>query len=144
MAGFIRHALHPGETSLESQERWAKVLYPTGLSLLAGIAILLGLWGWDGAQNIGLWWAAIIASSLAVGLTALALTVLVRLIPANSSSQWTRIFRLERLYNAINSIYNFFRRIADVITTSLEGEGGLLWSLLLLALILSVLSTQGR
>ncbi len=144
MAGFIRHALHPGETSLESQERWVKVLYPTGLSLLAGIAILLGLWGWDGARSLGLWWAAIIVNVLAGGFTALALTVLVRLVPAGGSTQWTRIFRLERLYKTLTAIYDFFRRIADMITSSLEGEGGLLWSLLLLALILSVLSTQGR
>jgi hypothetical protein len=144
MAGFIRHALHPGETSLESQERWTKALYPTGLFLLAGIAILLGLWGWEGARNVGQVWAAIIANILAAGFTALALTVLVRLVPASSSSQWTRIFRLERLYNMVAAIYGFLRRIADIITSSLEGEGGLLWSLLVLALILSVLSTQGR
>jgi hypothetical protein len=144
IAGFIRHALHPGETSLESQERWTKVLYPIGLSLLAGIVILLGVWGWDGAQTIGQWWAAIIAILLAAGFTALSFTVLVRFFPASSSSQWTRIFRLERLYRVLNSIYALFQRIADVITTSLEGEGGLIWSLLLLALILSVLSIQGR
>ena len=144
MAGFIRHSLHPGETSLESQERWTKVLYPTGLFLLAVISVLLGLWGWDGAHNLGQWWAAIIANVLAAGFTALSLTILVRLVPASSSNQWTRIFRLGRLYSTLNAIYGFFRRIADIITNTLEGEGGLLWSLLLLALIISVLFTQGR
>jgi hypothetical protein len=142
MAGFVRHALHPGETSLESQERWARILYPTGLSLLAGIAIMLGLWGWDGARNPGLAWAGIVAALLAGGFTTLAITVLVRLKQAGSSSQWTRIFRIEWLYNALTAIYIFFRNIADTITSSLEGEGGLLWSFVLLALILSVLSTQ--
>jgi hypothetical protein len=144
IAGFIRHAMHPGEISLESQERWTKVLYPSGLSLLAAIAILLGLWGWDGAQTIGWWWAAIVAIILAGGFTALAFTVLVRFVPASSPNQWTRIFRLNKLYEALNGVYGFFRRIADVITATLEGEGGLLWSLLLLSLILSVLSTRGR
>ncbi|MCX6035580.1 MAG: hypothetical protein NTV38_11495, partial [Chloroflexi bacterium] len=144
MAGFIRHALHPGETSLESAERWTKVLYPTGLFLLAAIAILLGLWGWDGARSLGQWWAAIIANALAAGFTALAFTVLIRMVPASSSSQWTRIFRLEWLYSTLTAIYKLFGRIANIITSSLEGEGGLLWSLLLLALILSVLSTRGR
>jgi hypothetical protein len=144
MAGFMRHALNPGESSLESQARWTKILYPTGLFLLAAIVILLGLWGWDGARNLGQWWTAIIANILAAGFTALALTVLVRFLPARSSSQWTRIFRLERLYHILATIYDFFRRIAEIITSSLEGEGGLLWSLLLLALILSLLSTPGR
>jgi len=144
MAGFIRHALHPGETSLESQERWTRVLYPTGLFLLAAIAILLGLWGWEGARNLGLWWAAIIANVLAAGFTALALTVLIRMALASSSSQWTRIFRLKWFYNTLIAIFKLIGRIADIITSSLEGEGGLLWSLLLLALILSVLFTRGR
>lgn len=144
MAGFIRHTLHPGETSLESQARWTKVLYPIGLFLLASISILLGLWGWEGARSLGLWWAAIIANLLTAGFTGLALTILVQLVPASSSNQWTRIFRLERLYHMLKGIYGFFRRIADIITSSLEGEGGLLWSLLLLALILSVLSTRVR
>ncbi len=143
-AGYIRHALHPGETSFESQERWTKVLYPTGLFLLAAISILFGLWGWEGARSLGLWWAAIIANLLGAGITALVLTVLVRLLPAGISSQWTRIFRLERLYKALTTVYEFLCRIADIITSSLEGEGGLLWSLLLLTLILSVLSTQGQ
>src|SRR5450756_2489496 len=98
MTGFIRHAFHPPETSLESQERWTKVLYPTGLFLLAAIAILLGLWGWNGARSLGEWWAAVIANVLTAGFTSLALTVLVRLVPASSSNQWTRIFRLERVY----------------------------------------------
>jgi hypothetical protein len=111
---------------------------------LAGIVILLGLWGWEGAQSIGPWWFAIIANVLAAGVTILALTVLVRLAPASSSNQWTRIFRLERFYDLLTAIYHFFRRIAGIITATLEGEGGFLWSLLLLALILSVLSAQGR
>ncbi len=144
MAGFIRHTLHPGETSLESKERWAKILYPTGLVLLAALVVLLGLWGWDGAASFGQWWAAIISDVLAVGFTALALYVLIHSVPASSSSQWTRILRLEWLYHVLTAIYEFWRRIAGIITSSLEGEGGLLWSLLLLTLILSVLSTQGR
>ncbi len=67
MAGFFRHALHPGETSLESQEKWVKVIYPTGLLILMVVAFLLGFWGWAGAHTIGLWWLAIVAILLAAG-----------------------------------------------------------------------------
>ncbi|MGZ6347664.1 MAG: hypothetical protein ACXWNC_08895, partial [Anaerolineales bacterium] len=144
MTGVIRHALHPGESSLESQERWTKFLYPTGLFILAGIMVLMGIWGWDGAQNIGQVWAAIVANVLAAGFTALALTVMVRFAPPNITSQWTRIFRLEWVYNTLDGIYEFFCRVAETITSSLEGEGGLLWSLLLLALLLSIFSTQAH
>jgi hypothetical protein len=144
MAGFIRHAIHPGETSLESQEKWGKVIYPTGLMILVAAALLLGLWGWSGARIIGLWWLAIMAGLLTVGFTILAIRVLVRMSPSSISSQWTLAFRLEWLYSFLNAIYNILRRIADVITSSLEGEGGLLWSFLLLVLILSLLATRGR
>jgi hypothetical protein len=144
MAGFICNTLHPGETSLVLKERWTKILYPTGLVLLAAIVVLLGLWGWDGAASFGQWWAAIISDVLAAGFTVLALNVLVHSASASSSSQWTRILRLERLYHVLTAIYGFWRKIANIITSSLEGEGGLLWSLLLLTLILSVLSTRGR
>jgi len=141
MAGLLRHALHPGETSYESHEKWTKALYPAGLFLLASLAILLGLWGWDGARTIGQLWAAIIANGLAAGFSALAPFVLVRLVPSSSSTQWTRMFQLERLYDTLTAGYDFLRKIADIITSALEGEGGLIWSLLVLALILSVLAT---
>ena len=144
MAGVVRHALHPGETSLESQAIWTKVLYPTGLFMLAGTAVLLGFWGWIGSQVIGVWWVSLIALALAAAFSALALTLLPRLALPNISTQWTRIFRLEWLLKILSASYHFFHGITDMITSSLEGEGGLLWSLTLLALILSVLSTWGH
>jgi hypothetical protein len=144
MAGFLRHTLHPGETSLESQEKWVKALYPAGLLLLAATAILLGFWGWDGARIIGLWWLATVVILLAAGLSIMAPRLLIRMPPSSASGQWTQLFRIEWLYNILSVIYNFLRRIADVFTSSLEGEGGLLWSILLLVLILSILSTRGQ
>jgi hypothetical protein len=144
MAGFLRHAIHPGETSLESQEKWVKVIYPTGLAILMAVALLLGFWGWVGARVIGLWWLAILVILLAVGFSFLSLRILVRLPPENISDQWTRIFRIEWLYRILVVLYNFLRRIADTITAAFEGEGGLLWSFLLLILILSLLFTRGR
>ena len=144
MAGFFRHILHPGETSLESQEKWVKILYPAGLLLLVSTAILLGFWGWEGARIIGPWWLAVVAGLLTTGLSIAATGLMTRLPPSNTSGQWTQLFRIKWLYTILSVIYNFFRRIADIFTFSLEGEGGLLWSFLLLVLILSVLSTLGQ
>jgi hypothetical protein len=143
MTGFVRHTLHPGETSLESEERWTKFLYPTGLILLAGITLLFGFWGWEGAGSLGQLWPAITVTILTAVLISLALTILPRLKSTSTPSQWTRIFRIKWLYKTISMGYDFFCRIADIFTSTLEGEGGLFWSLLLLALILSVLSSRG-
>jgi hypothetical protein len=144
MAGVVRHALHPGETSFESQAIWTKALYPTGLFMLTGTAVLLGFWGWIGSKVIGFWWVSIVSLTLAAAFSTLALTLLPRLALPNISTQWNRIFRLEWLLQILSALYHFFHRIADMITSSLEGEGGVLWSLTLLALILSVLSTWGH
>lgn len=141
IAGFIRHALHPGETSLESQERWARILYPAGLFLLAGSSVLLGLWGWDGSRTFGVWWAAIPVALLAVGAVILALKVLAR--TQSAITQWGDVLRLDSFYKFLNSIVRFLERLARFVTTTLEGEGGIFWSILLLVLILSLLSAGG-
>ena len=144
MAGFFRHTLHPGETSLESQQEWVKIIYPSGLLILLAIALLLGFWGWPGARIVGLWWLSIVVILLAAGFTILANRILIRMPQVNPSSQWTQIFRLERFYFLLNGLFNFLRLVADIITGSLEGDGGLLWSFLLLVLIISIVSTSGR
>jgi hypothetical protein len=143
-AGFFRHTLHPGETSLESQEKWVKVLYPAGLLLLVATAILLGLWGWEGARIFGVWWQPILVILLAVGFAVLALRKMAETPPSAASGQWIELFRLEWLYKALAAIYGFMRRIVEIVTSAFEGESGLLWSFLVLVLILSILSLRGR
>jgi hypothetical protein len=144
LAGFFRHALHPGETSLESQDKWVKAIYPAGLLIPMLIALLLGLWGWPGARLTGLWWPALVVIPLSAGLVLLAQKFLVRLPPSRSTSQWTQIFRIDLLYSVIGFIFNFLRRITDIIISAFEGEGGLLWSFLLLVLLLTIFTTSGR
>jgi len=144
MAGYLRHTIHPGETSLESQEKWVKIIYPTGLLILIAIAFLLGLWGWPGSRIVGPWWLASVAILLAASFTILARRFLFRLPSASISSQWTRIFRLEWVYSILAALYNFLRRIVVAITGAFEGEGGLLWTFLFLILILSLISSQSR
>lgn len=142
MAGFIRHALHPGETSLESQERWAKILYPAGLFLLAGISVLLGLWGWDGARVLGTWWAGIPVLLLTGGLVGLSLKVLSR--ASRAITQWGDVVRIGWVYRSISAVNRSLEGAARLVTTTLEGEGGIIWSFLLLVLILSLLSAGGH
>jgi hypothetical protein len=144
MAGYIRHALHPGDSSLESQATWTKMLYPTGLFLLAGTALLLGFWGWIGARVVGSWWMSLIALMLAGGFYAFALLLFPRWSLRNISTQWTLIFHLEWLSRVVSTLFGVLRSITDLVTSALEGDGGLLWSLTLIAVILSVLSTWGH
>jgi hypothetical protein len=143
LAGFFRHAIHPGETSLESQDKWVKAIYPAGLMILMIIALLLGFWGWLGAWTVGLWWPGLVIIPLSVGLIILAQKVLVRIPPSKISNQWSQIFRLDLLYSVLGMLFNFLRRIVGAIIFSFEGEGGLLWSFLLLVLLLTIFSASG-
>ncbi len=139
LAGFVRHALHPGESSLESQPRWVQVIYPLGLFLLLATSILLGLWGWDGARQVGHWWAALVVLTLTAGLVALALTVLQRLLHrGGGANPWADTLRLNWLFESIWAAYRFLGRVSNIITNALEGDGGILWSFLLLVLLLSL------
>jgi hypothetical protein len=140
MAGFLRHSLHPGETSLESQEKWARIIYPAGLLLLAAISILLGFWGWEGAGLLGPWPAALAAALLTAGITILAVRLLPRL-PAGAANPWGRILRPGWLASGGKAVLGWLQGLTNLMVSSLEGEGGLLWSLLLLVLILSLLAT---
>jgi len=144
LAGFVRHALHPGETSFESQARWAKIIYPVGLILPVAGLVVLGVGGWSGSQKLGLVWAGPTVVALSIGLAVLALRVLVHRAPLPAANRWTEIFRLDWLYRLVAGIYRFFAAIAGLITALLEGEGGILWSLLLMVLILSILFMSGR
>jgi hypothetical protein len=144
MAGFIRHLLHPGETSLESQEKWVKAIYPIGLLIPILTALVLGFWGWPGARVIGPWWFACGIFGLTIWFILVGLKLVARIPPGSTpAGQWTRIFRLEWLYRLFAFLYSILMRITGIITSSLEGEGGLLWSFLLLVLILSILSMRG-
>ena len=143
LAGFFRHALHPGETSLESQEKWVKVIYPTGLVTLILTAYLLGFWGWAGARTIGFWWSGIIALLLAAGFAFLGLRTLNHIPSSGLSSRLDQLFQIRWVYFILAGIYALIRKIVDIISNFLEGEGGLLWTFLLLLLIYSIFSSQG-
>jgi hypothetical protein len=70
--------------------------------------------------------------------------VLVHRAAMPAASRWTEIFRLDWLYRFLAGIYRLFAAVAGLINSLLEGEGGILWSLLLMVLILSILSMHAR
>ncbi len=144
IAGFLRHSLHPGETSFESQARWTKIIYPTGLLLPAGTLILLGLWGWTGARLTGVLWAGPVVLLLSIGFAILALTWLVRASNLAGANRWIEIFRLNWIYRVSSYLFSAIGKVVDLVTSTIEGEGGILWSLLLLVLILSVFFSRSR
>jgi hypothetical protein len=138
MAGFIRHGQRTTtRTGNTDQPIWAKNIYPIGISLLLLMIILLGLFGWSGTLQIGNW----IAASLVTFLTIVLLWLTPRLRILNpvrahwvhpSGASWQ-----DWSYLALWNLYRQLRRISNTLSNVLEGESGIMWTLLFLVLFIS-------
>jgi hypothetical protein len=138
VAGFIRHSLRTTtRVSSEDQPVWGRNVYPIGISLLLIVTVLLGFFGWPGTLQFGSWFAAGITSILIIGL--IWLTPRLRILnpvrahwvrPANTS--W-----LDWVYQTLWSLYQQLGRVSNLISNVLEGESGVMWTLLVLVLFAS-------
>lgn len=139
IAGFIRHAQRTNLRTLnEDQPVWGKNVYPFGILLLLVVTIILGIFGWDGALQFGNWLAAIIVS----GLTVLILWLTPRLRILNPvRAHWVRPTStswLDWAYEALWGLYQQLGRVSNTFSSLLEGESGIMWTLLFLVLFMTV------
>jgi hypothetical protein len=141
-AGFIRHTLRPaGRETADSQPGWVNRIYPVGIILLVIFQLLLGMTGWDGARQIGAWLLALVVAIVTSGLVwAMPRFRIFNPIRAHWIGPATSGSNI--ISNSLWGIYRIFERISGAITAALEGEGGVMWTLLFLALFISLL-TQG-
>lgn len=139
VAGFVRHALRPGgRDSLDSQPGWTRAVYPVGIGLLLFFQFLLGWIGWDGALQIGAWLQAIIASLLTGGLVWASRRFRI-FNPVRAHWVTNAESRLNGLYQGLWTLYRALARISQTVIATLEGEGGIMWTLLFLILFISLL-----
>lgn len=139
-AGFLRHALRINATeTLEGQPGWAKVVFPAGIGLLLLMQTLLGFIGWDGALQIGNLLPALIASALTVGM--FWATRRFRIFnPVRAHWVSSAGAGVNSLYQGLWSVYRGLARLGRGITETLEGEGGIMWTLLFLVLFISIIA----
>lgn len=142
LAGFIRHALRSSENkSLDGQPSWAKVAYPVGIILLIALQVFLGIFFQISLPQIGNWIPGLVASILTVGL--FWATRRFRVFnPARAHWVGTASQGINNLYQGLWSVYRAFARIAQTANRALEGEGGIMWTLLFLALFISVIAGE--
>lgn len=143
LAGYIRHAQRTStRVANENQPIWGKNVFPIGIMLLLVSAILLGFYGWDGSLQFGNPFIALIVSVLAFGL--LWLTPRLRILnpvrahwvrPTNAS--W-----LDWAYQGLWSLYRQLGRLSNTLTSLLEGESGIMWTLLILVLFITVFTQR--
>ncbi len=142
VAGYIRHSLRPGgRDSLNAQPNWTRTVYPAGIGLLIVIQLLLGSVGWDGARQVGIWIYALIAALLTFGLIWAAPRFRV-LNPIRAHWINPASLNTQRIYDFLWSSYLSLGRFSETINSTLEGNGGIMWTLLFLVLFVSLM-TQG-
>jgi len=143
IAGYIRHLQRTlTRASNEEQPIWGKNVYPFGISLLFLTTIVLGLFGWSGALKFGNLFVAILTSILTIGL--LWLTPRLRIL-SPVRAHWVRPESASWLdwgYRSLWELYRLLGRISNSFLNMLEGESGLMWTLLFLVLFITVF-TQG-
>jgi hypothetical protein len=138
LAGYIRHIQKPGASRVgfEEQPIWARNIYPFGIGVLLITSTGLGLFGWEGSLQIGNWIAALFVSFLTFGL--IWATPRFRVLnPVRAHWLTPTISWLDRGYQVMWNAYQQLGRLSNIFTNVLEGESGIMWTLLFLALFAS-------
>jgi hypothetical protein len=144
LAGFTRHLLRgiipPSDGKSAHIERWVWTVFPIGLLVASGIHFILGIYSLPELSNLSL-------SSWIIGPIVLLVSALLSylnyrasgrenvLFQAGKSPFWKKISSNEWIYNLVWKLYRWVSRVSLLISTILEGEGGILWALVLFALI---------
>ncbi len=150
--GYVRHALRT-QDALETLDRWIQIVYPFGLAMLVITLWVIGIFGWPGSLTAGGWWGGLAATVLATGgWLWINLSNRFRIMQARPPSWFILLmrqsgnglaafFRLDWAYQLLGLLFQLLQRIVQMINTILEGEGGVLWVLLLLALLVSLVQS---
>lgn len=137
VAGFIRHMMRETEP-LTGVEPWVKVVYVIGLSMLPLNHFLSFFLGSPIAAegNVPIWPLLVMVG--AAGLGALAYWRKVR-IPGIIFIQLDKFFSLRWIDRLLDWLGKALEQLVAGITLLLEGDGGMLWALVFLAMLISIL-----
>jgi hypothetical protein len=154
VVGLIRHLFRQGEPYIQL-ERWIRVVYPAGLLILIITQWIIATWGWPGSYTAGVWWASLIPVTLiAVGYY----------LWGNASFRernkefilrWNYLLRKyflgptagflrgKWLMDVLGLVYSLADQLIRTLSRLLEGEGGFLWVLFFLSLLVTIMTTTG-
>ncbi len=149
IVGLLRHATRAGDP-LKDMQGWIRVAYPLGLLLLSGSGWLIVLVGREDTFTVGRWPASATAVLMSLIVSAIVLRRN-RLFELEQRIGWLDailratgrwlawFFGLRWLYGLLQDFMGLLRRAVESFSLILEGEGGVLWALVLLALLLTLL-----
>lgn len=140
--GYVRHVLRAGKRP-GAVERWIWLIYPFGLALLPLTHFLVGFSSGIEDEPAGLAAAGAGLAALALAALGLAWSRRVALVPRAPAAVMESILSLRWSYAVVRVFFRAFERAIAFLTLVLEGEGGVLWALLLLVLSLVLLAWMG-
>ncbi len=152
--GYVRHILYRRDM-LGPMENWVHTVFPIGLMLLLLSQWVISYLGLPGGFSVGVWWASAAVALLALLIGALVYSFRQRLSADTPQMRWivvaarriggilAVVFRLNWLYQLLAWAYRLLQSIIQLLTAIFEGDGGVLWVLLMLALLVSIITTGG-
>jgi hypothetical protein len=128
--------MQPGEHI----ERWVWVIYPIGLVFIIATHVLVGFLLMPPLDEVTtpMWVLGGVTSAIAAAIIYLSSrrwhgTELIT--PASQVSPLSKMFSLGWLYQGLWRVFRLMARVISLLSAVLEGEGGILWALVLFALI---------
>ena len=155
LAGYLHHAFHEGDR-LAAMERWVQTAYPIGLAFILAACLIIALIGWPGIITVQYWWAGMSTMAVSAGLW-FVYDRFQGVIPADTpnydwaaallqkiGSALSAVLSFDWLYQIVWFIFGLIQKIVQLLAAFLEGDGGVLWALLLLALLITLLQSGGQ
>ncbi len=146
LTGFVKHTIRQDESE-EEIDRWVQIIYPAGLLNLTITFVLIGVWAVAQYGVLTFWIPPVLSISLALfwfGLRAWLsrekpLQSLVKSTGVVIGTVVEKIVNFKWLFRTIEQFYKISRQFVNWLTGILEGDGGVLWALLLLLLLITVI-----
>jgi hypothetical protein len=138
LLGFARHSLRKG-MSLTGVERWVWLVYPFGLLLLPSVFFAYGWWSRPSLAEVPLagWLVGPITVLLAIP------GIWLRRQESRLTDRFLKtiqaLFSFSWLFNLVNDIFHLAERFVRFVSDILEGEGGILWTLLWVVMLITIL-----
>jgi hypothetical protein len=138
LIGYLRHSRRQTEP-LVGVERWVQVIYPLGLIMLPVTYILSAIFSPEVPGTAAPpFWPIILSVGIA-GVGGILYWKKV-VLPTRVFDLLDSVFSLRWLYPVLAWLYQFAGRVAREVSLLLEGEGGVLWALVVLVLLVSILA----